>query len=249
MKKKVLIIVGIILLVGIIGYIALPNKVAVLGYHGLIEENDESNDMLINVDKFEKEMKYLKNMGYDSLTLEDMECYMNKKCKIKQHSVLITFDDGYISNYKLAFPILKKYNLNAVVFIIGSSVDNEAEGFFTKEYIEKTKKEYPNIEFASHSYNLHEEGAINNTYEYFLDDFKKQSKVINTKYMAYPYGKYNDDLIKAMKDSGYKLGFGFGYNSEFEKADNKDNKYVIPRLSIESSMPLWKFKLRVLMPF
>ncbi len=250
MVKKIVLIFAFILLMGVSIYFLLPNKVAVLGYHGVISENNESNDMRIYVKKFEKQMKYLKKMNFKSLTLDEMECYMNNKCKIGKNTVLITFDDGYKNNYELAFPILKKYGFNAVVFLIGNRIENDEGIFFNKEYIEKTKKEYPNIEFASHSYDMHNNHeALNMSYEDYVNDFKKQKKLIDTKYYAYPYGEYNDDMIKVLKENDYNLAFGFGYDGDFKKASNKDNKYVIPRLSINSSMPLWKFKLRMLLPY
>lgn len=249
MKKKILLSLFSICLLLFIIYLFLPNKVAVLGYHNIINEDNETNDMSIYVKKFEKEMKYLKDMNFKTLTLDEMNDYMNGKLKIGKKTTLITFDDGYKSNYEYAFPILKKYNLNAVVFIIGKETENNSDTYFNKELIEKTKKEYPNIEFASHTYDMHDNyGARTMSYEEILNDFNKQKNIIDTKYFAYPYGEYNDNMINALKENNYNLAFGFGYKSDFKKAYKKDNKYVIPRLSINSSMPLWKYKLRLLLP-
>ncbi len=61
-------------------------------------------------------MKYLKDHNYNVITLKQMDCFINKTCKIPRKSVLITMDDGYKSNYDLAFKVLKKYNFNGVVF-------------------------------------------------------------------------------------------------------------------------------------
>ena len=249
MNKKILISIFILITVLLIIYLFLPNKVAVLGYHNIVNINDESSDMSIYVKKFEKEMKYLKDMNFKTLTLDEMNDYMNGKLKINKKTVLITFDDGYKSNYEYAFPILKKYNLNAVVFIIGKETINNSDTYFNKELIEKTKKEYPNIEFASHTFDMHDNKRVTNmSYEEILNDFNNQQTVIDTKYLAYPYGIYNDTIINVLKDKKYKLAFGFGYDGDFKKAYKTDNKYVIPRLSINSSMPLWKFKLRLLLP-
>ena len=224
----------------------LPNKVAVLGYHSFTNGNSDS-DMVINKDKFENQLKFLKKHNFKSLTLDEMNCYMEKKCKIKKNTVLITMDDGYLDNYDIAFPLLKKYGFNGVVFIVGRAVNDNSDGLFNKDYIEKTKKEYPNIEFASHGYDLHEIDTTNYKYDDYINDIKLQEKILNTKYIAYPHGDYNEDFINALKDNNYKLAFGFG--PDFRKSSNKDNKYIIPRLSINGGMPMWKFKLRLLMPF
>ena len=241
--KKIIIIILFIILCFII---LTPNKVSVITYHS-ISKNITDNLMVINQKEFEKQMKFLSDNKFTTLTLDDMNCYMNKKCKIKKNTVLVTLDDGYLDNYELAFPILKKYNINAVVFLIGSNVRNNSAGFINNEYILKTKKEYPNIEFASHGFNLHESDTSNYTLDNYLEDFKLQKEVIDTKYFSYPHGTINDELITSLKKNKYELAFGFG--PDFRKASNKDNKYNIPRLSINGNIPLWKFKLRLLLPF
>ena len=252
MKKKMVMIVSILVLIfgfGITIYYALPNKVAVLGYHGITNDPNINNDMKLYVKKFEKQMAYLKKHNYKTLTLEEMKCYMDKKCKIKKNTVLLTFDDGYLNNLEYALPILKKYNFNAVIFVIGKHVYDKKEGFLKEEDIKKIKEEYPNIEIASHSYNLHNHEAMQLTYKDYKKDFKKQNKWLDTKYYAYPYGDYNDDMIKVLKEMNYDLAFGFGPDKEFRKASNKDDKLIVPRLCISASMPMWKYKLRLLMPF
>lgn len=245
MKKIILIILSILIILFLF-LLLIPNKVAVLGYHSFTDK-ESTNDMIVSEKDFIKQMEFIKNNNMKTLTLDDMDCYMNKKCKIKRNSILITMDDGYLDNYRVAFPILKKYGLNAVVFLIGINTEKDAEGFFNKEFIEKTKKEYPNIEFASHGYNLHDIDTSNFSYDDYMKDFKLQEKILKTKYFAYPFGKSNKKMIKVLKDNNYKLAFDFG--PKFKKASNKDNKYEIPRLSINGSMPLWKFKLRLLLPF
>ena len=239
-----IVIISLILLLCLV-YFLMPKKVAVLGYHSITTENS-SDLMRLNIDKFKEQMKYLYDKGYSTLTLKNMKCYMEEKCDIKRKSVLITFDDGYRDNYELVFPILKKYNFNAVVFVIGNNIDKD--NYLTKDQIENTKIEYPNIEFASHTYDLHYDNVLSLKYDDYYQDFKKEKELINTKCHAYPYGFYNDDMIKALKDNGYEMAFGFGVDG-FRKASNNDNIYNIPRLAINSDMPFWKFKLRLLLPY
>ena len=93
MKKKILLTISILIGVLVVTYMFLPNKVDVLGYHNIINYDDESNDMSIFVDKFDKEMKYIKDMGFKSLTLDEMNDYMNGKLKVGKISVIITFYD------------------------------------------------------------------------------------------------------------------------------------------------------------
>ena len=252
MKKKLIVFLLVflfILLVAMAVYYSLPNKVAVLGYHGVTTDINANDDMQLYVGKFRKQMEYLKRHNYKTLTLEEMRCYMNNKCKIKKNTVLLTFDDGRLNTLENALPILKEYNYNAVLFIIGSHLYDDEDGYIKEKNLERIRKEYPNIEIASHSYNLHYHDAMLLSYEDYKNDFKEQEKWLDNKYYAYPYGDYNDDMIRVLRENNYELAFGFGPNKEFRKADNKDNKLIVPRLCINASMPMWKYKLRLLMPF
>lgn len=66
------------------------------------------NDMVVEIEKFQKQLKILKKLGYETLTLDEFSCWKNKKCDKPHKSVLITFDDGWQGNYENAFEILKE---------------------------------------------------------------------------------------------------------------------------------------------
>ena len=247
-KISIFIILFSILTIGIYIYYKNDNKVAVLGYHGVLPNkiNTSNDNLIIDMEKFEKELKLLKKLGYDSMTLDEFYCWKNGDCKKKHKSVLITFDDGYQNNYDYAFKLLKKYNMNAVVFCVGSYTMSDNGVSMNLETIKNSYKEYPNIEFASHSYDLHYEG--DKDYDTVDKDAKQMLKIIDSQYFAYPYGVNNKDYIKALKDNNYKMAFTFGPGEEHRKADLLDNNYTIPRLNISKDMSLFKFFVRMVLP-
>lgn len=249
--KKILKIISIpitIFLIIIFLPFFFPKKYAILTYHEFTTGTPETN-MQKNIDDFKKEMKFLKKHHYKTLTLSDIECYMNKKCTLPRKSVLITFDDGSKSAYELAFPILKEYGFNAVMFYVGSNVDGDADKVITKDDLFKIENEYPNIEIASHSFNNHSDNAYKKSVSELDEDFKSMRNIVDSKYFAYPYGFYSDNYINALKTNGFELAFGFGYNTKFRKFNNKDNRYVIPRMNFSTTYPYWKFVLRMYLPF
>ena len=73
-------------------------------------------------------------------------------------------------------------------------------------------------------------------------------KVIDTDYIAYPNGVYDDTYIKALKDNKYKMAFTFGPRKDHRKYKKTDDNYKIPRLFIDSNMPDYKFILRLILP-
>lgn len=252
LKKILSIALGVFALITLIsmGYIYYKNEkqVAILGYHGVLPQkiNTSNSKLIVNQEDFEKQLKYLKKHGYRSMTLDEFKCWKNKKCKKAHRSVLITFDDGYMDNYLYAFELLKKYDMNAVVFYVGKNINSNEGYYMNKKIIEKTKVEYPNIEFASHSYALHEN--FGKTYKEVNNDIMKMKDVLDSKYYAYPHGSFTDEYISALKDNGYLLAFTFGPGKNHRKADIKDDNYKIPRLNISKDMPMYKFALRLILP-
>lgn len=244
---KLLVIVGLLIAFSLL-CVYKDQKVAVLGYHSFSKDK-EADMFIMPINEFEEQLKYLKKHHYKTLSLDEFYDYYKGKKKIPRKSVLITMDDGYQSNYDLAFPLLKKYGMKATVFYIGSNETGENKNYMNKETLDLIKKNYPNIEIASHSYELHYDKSIEKGIDYLTADFDKMGDVVNTKYFAYPYGHYNEDIIKVLKTKKYKMAFGFGPGKEHRKASRSDNIYIIPRLNITNGMPLWKFSLRLSLPY
>ena len=252
MKKIIIIILSFLMLIFIcfIAYITIANKskVAILGYHSIMPHKiNTSGDMLVvDQEKFEKELQLLDKLGYKTLTLDEYYCWKNKTCKIKGKKVLITFDDGYYNNYDYAYSLLKKYHMNATVFIVGEYALANDTIHMNMETINKIYEEYPNVEVASHTYAMHYHSE--KKYDEVMDDAAKMKELIPSQYFAYPFGDNTDEYIKALKDSGYKMAFTFGPGREHRKSDMKDDNYLVPRLNISNDMPMWKFILRLILP-
>ena len=248
--KKVFVYFGLVILILMIaffGYLYFYNEthIPVLGYHGVLPQklNQQEDEFTLDLETFEQEMKFLKKNHYQSLSMKELLCIKNKKCKKPHKAVVITFDDGYLNNYLYAFKVLKKYDMKATVFYIGS---NHTDNYMKATEIKNMEKEYKNIQFASHSYALHYHGV--KTLEELDKDMKEMKKIMDTKYYAYPYGEYNSDYIKALKKNGYQLAFTFGPSKKHRKSHIDDNFFEIPRLNISKNMSLTKFKLRLFLP-
>ena len=76
----------------------------------------------ITVQDFEKQIQYL-SQRYKFISLDELaQCIMDKK-PFPPRSVCITFDDGNKDNYINAYPILKKYNVPATIFLVSNQID------------------------------------------------------------------------------------------------------------------------------
>ena len=265
MKKK-LIILGIILIVITISTIIIVptiyNKIQnddiiVLAYHHFMDEDEKNkyeseNGFVISTKNFEEQLKLLKKKGYKTMTSEDLYCYIKEECKLKGKHVLITMDDGNISSYYKALPILEKYEYNSINFVIASRVKEKSEEwgkfdkyyFLGKDLINDIKDNHPLMEIGAHSYNLHSKiDGVSPlkilSREELVEDSKKAKEILNTDVYCFPFGAYNENLTKALEKAEFKMSFTFnppGYV-------NKDNNiYAIPRVEVRGDYSIEKFE-------
>lgn len=67
---------------------------------------------------FEKELRFLKKNGYETITIDALSTYLRRPGKrLPARPIVLTFDDGHRCLYEVAFPLLKKYNYKAVAYI------------------------------------------------------------------------------------------------------------------------------------
>ncbi len=99
------------------------NCIPVMMYHHVNEQKETS--VSISPARFEEQIKYLSDNGYRSLHLPEFFKYLDG-WDIPEKVIVITFDDGYADNYRYAYPILKKYNMKATIFLVTAFIKNAA---------------------------------------------------------------------------------------------------------------------------
>jgi peptidoglycan/xylan/chitin deacetylase (PgdA/CDA1 family) len=108
-------------------------KLTVLAYHRILDFNDNfpfDIDLISATPKqFEDQLKHVSKF-YNPIDIESVvECYKSNK-KLPKNSVLVTFDDGFLDNYSNAFPLLKKYNVPATIFISTDYIGSDSTLWF-----------------------------------------------------------------------------------------------------------------------
>ena len=94
-------------------------QVPILMYHHLSE--DVTNSEMVSPEQFEAQIRVLSEAGYTGVSFDELQAYVLRGAPLPERPVVITFDDGYESNYTLAYPILQKYGMKATIFAIGVS--------------------------------------------------------------------------------------------------------------------------------
>lgn len=237
-------------------------KVPVLSYHHIVSREDLSeshyikgklNPMVVLKEDFEKQMAYLKEKGYTSLTLSELYDFLARKKDVPAKSVVITFDDGYKDNYVEAYPILKKYNFTAVSFIITGYVTSKLHPYVPEEIqylsLHEIERGCDVFDYQSHTYNLHqrEKNRFNQDASFLLtkeaDQIEKDLRTSirqlegRKKAFAYPYGEYSPNTINSL----INLGFRMAFTVEKKAAERGDRIYEIPRLPVVAETTMEEF--------
>lgn len=220
---------------------AHTDEICTLMYHKISEKAEtkyKDNPYVISKEDFEYQMKTLAEEGFNTIVLEQMEQYVNGEIHLPLKSILLTFDDGYKETYQHAYPILKKYNLNAVVFLITN------KNVLQPSYLnwKQIKNSRDIFQFASHTHNLHFLDSNTDSYlvsrpkDMVIKDLKKSMKLLNTKYFAYPYGMYIPETIEILKEVGFSMAFSTieGYIKPFDDIFQLKRIGVYPETSIEN---------------
>ncbi len=91
-------------------------------YHMISDQvaDSKKSGLRVSEQMFEKHLKYFTDNDWKFIKMSELNKY-NDDAKV----VAITFDDGYLDNYKTAFPLLKKYNACATLYLVIDRHDND----------------------------------------------------------------------------------------------------------------------------
>lgn len=135
-------------------------EVPILMYHHFTDE--PSQDTEVSPETFEAHMEALSQAGYYAVSFQEMADYVYRGAPLPANPVCITMDDGYLSNYETAFPILQRYGMKATVFAIGSSIGSTEHYKDTAFPItphfgwDQAREMAGVIDLQSHTYDLHQ---------------------------------------------------------------------------------------------
>lgn len=182
-------------------------RIPILIYHEIPEKNP-SRDlfyMQTTAQQFEKQIKGMLNEGYEFISYEDLISYYNGEKALKQKTVLIGFDDGWEDNYTNAFPILKKYNIPAAIYVVDDLVGTP--GYFTWKQA-KEMSDSGLISIYSHGrshikYDKESVDTLVTDVNIAYDNIEEHVGKKNHRVFTYPYGLYTEEGIKALAEEGY----------------------------------------------
>ena len=251
MKKTIFIIMSIFIILIIMIYLSIiffkkekrqNIDIPILLYHDFVlkvpEEDPDDFNYINTPESFEENIKTLLDNGYTFLSFKDLNDAYENKIKLPSKPILITLDDGYYSNYKYIFPIIKKYNVKVSIFIVTDNMGRIVDG---KKYLTwdqcKNMQESNLVEIFSHSskhlfYNRLPLKELRNDLKQSYKEIEKHLGKQKLKVFAYPYGAYTKESVIVLNLNGIDMQvYDLGMNN-FKDFD----KNYIKRINIPCEM-------------
>ncbi len=210
--------------------------IPILTYHKFCI-GDSPDSYTINISRFEQQMAYLEENKYQVISVSQLvECIENNN--FPEKPVVITIDDGFSSVYKLAYPVLKKFEFPATLFLYTNFIADGPNQLSWQEIREMIDQ---GMEIGSHSIThcnlLHMKNNESQTDylrrikdEIFLSrtilEKNTNSSVIS---FAYPYGVYSEQIRMLAKQAGYQAQLNVNNMNNTTPIDAHSlNRQIIP---------------------
>lgn len=197
-------------------------RIPVLMYHRVGEaHNDWERKYCVSPQRFAQQMSLLHTQGWHAVTLQQFMHWLDRRIELPEGAFLLTFDDGFLGVYEHATPVLRKLNWEATVFLVSNLIGKrdvwcEAHNPSGATYA---------LMDASHLRELQTQGfrLESHTHNHAdlptLDDAALVAELAASRatlqdllgtpvdYLAYPFGRYDERVLKAAQQAGYRAAF------------------------------------------
>jgi len=226
--------------------------VIALCYHNVDEKGSKA--LTLPIAEFEKEMEAIKANGFTVIPMQDFLAWRRGEKSIPNKSCIITIDDGWVSAYTNAWPILKKYNYPFTLFIyinyVGTggksmSWDQLAEMRDAGVDIESHTYSHSSLKVPGGNVDAKAKALIKQDVATLGVDGWLRKEIIDSKLVlekqlgikcnvfAYPFGVWSPKAVEIVKEAGYEAAFTV-YGQQLHPSSQKE---LLGRYAVEASKP------------
>jgi peptidoglycan/xylan/chitin deacetylase (PgdA/CDA1 family)/glycosyltransferase involved in cell wall biosynthesis len=229
------------------------SEIPILMYHRVTDGAPAGtrHGIYVTTREFDAQLHALQRKGCTTLTVRDLRAIVLGERIIPRRPVLLTFDDGYEDNYLHAFPLLKRYGMNATIFILGDpSIRSNVWDRSGGEPVARLMSDEQcrdmisyGIDFGAHT--LHHTKLTDVGADDARIEIESSKRMIEDRLqydihsIAYPYGAVNES-IKAMTK---KAGYTFGIATDSGTKDFWSDPFELRRIPVfpgASKFSFWK---------
>ena len=214
----------------------LGHRIPVLLYHSV----DRSGSVIsISKERFSAQMRYLKETGYETISLDEYLDYVSGHQRASGKKVVITFDDGFQNNYTEAFPVLKTLGFGATIFLATDHVGGTSDWKRDPSIPELPMMTWSQIEEMNQYGIRFESHGCGHRYLSQLSDAEIKKELMESKrvieektgraveFFCHPYGDWSGRTKNLVRQCGYRGAFTRpGFRSFSSDKDLYDLKRV-----------------------
>lgn len=215
----------------------------VLCYHRFEEKPKDS--LAIKPAEFEAQLKALQDHGIAVISMDDFLAWRRGEKSIPPKSAVISIDDGYVSGYNVAWPILKKFGYPFTMYIYTDYVKGgKKSGGQSITWAQLAEMRDAGVDIGSHTashsaLNARKKKTDEEYAQWLVEELAGSKQLlenqlgIQVKTLAFPYGLHNEAVRKAAMDAGYEAAFTVYGQRLTHGADAS----MLGRYAIESTKP------------
>lgn len=218
-------------------------RVPILMYHHIDTPPPDADairrDLSVTPQNFEAQLHYLKQAGYESVTLNDLALYLTVGKPLPPRPIILTFDDGYADAYHHAFPLLRSYGFVGTFFLISAPIDQGNPDFLSWDQVREMHA--AGMKFEPHSYDHPD--LRNRGYQFLVFQILAPKEAIEARtgetcrFYAYPAGRYDQKVIDVLR-SAYFWG---GVLTEQGATHTTADLFTLRRVRVQGSDDLEAF--------
>ena len=245
-------------------------EVPILMYHSVGYNSRIQSKYLLSPEEFERDLIWLKNRGYTTVFVSDVVAYAEGRGTLPERPIVLTLDDGYLNNLTYVLPLLERYDMKAVVSVVGE---------FSQEYTEhpspdpsyayltwddvKTLASSGRIEIGNHTYDMHatsprrgcmrkaDESVASYAATLSSDLSRLQAMLtervgVTPTVFAYPYGAVSSEAVYVLQSLGFRAALTCNETVNLISQGNVDSLFRLGRFNRPSGESTESFMMRVL---
>ncbi|MDR1136240.1 MAG: polysaccharide deacetylase family protein [Clostridiales Family XIII bacterium] len=217
-------------------------KLPILMYHDI--DPKPAGDTCVTPERFKNDMDELAREGYTAVSFGEVRDFVLRGGSLPEKPVVISFDDGYRSNYTFAFDILKAAGMKATINLIGVSVGKSVYKDSDKPIIphfgyEEARMMYESgvVDIQSHSWAMHDSAELEDPKVYREGVMARKGE--GEKAFAFAFRadalKSREEIEKNVGNEVFVYAYPFGFYNELAEAELRDMGYTVT-LSIDEGV-------------
>jgi peptidoglycan/xylan/chitin deacetylase (PgdA/CDA1 family) len=247
----------------------MNKSVPVLMYHHVAPYPGDA--VTVTPEVFEAQMRYLAKSGYRTLKVSELLAHVSGEQPVHDRAVAVTFDDGWLDNYSYAYPVLERYRINAMIFVVTAWIDaattdktsfpdeGQPNHEASKSLIQagdaarvvldwETIRQMASsglVEFCSHTVNhlkCNELDRAELKHELYMSKAVLERELGQPcPCLCWPYGRFNDLAVTIAREVGYAALF----TTARGVADAGSDPYYIKRVRVKNRVTWFKWRMRL----